>query len=115
MMGIGWKFLSPAPTALYAAAKEGFAWWWRGRSGVLSAWQDDDERGKFLSLGLGVCEVDERVRLLMDYRRLASLRGEVTVSWMGVVNEPIREALITAGYHSTWEDGGYLYEREHAR
>lgn len=112
LMSVGWKFLSPNFPALRAAAEGGTAWWWRDRAGVLSAWQDDDERGNYLTAGLNVCAGDDLADLLMDYRRFVSRRGEVVASWMGVVGDSLLPALKSAGFNCIWEDGGFLYERK---
>jgi GNAT superfamily N-acetyltransferase len=114
LMSMGWKFALPSPVTLRAAAQEGLAWWWRGRAGFLSAWKDDDERGDYLTVGLDACAKNERAEMLMDFRRLASTRGDVVASWMGVVSEALIEALQAAGFHGKWEDGGYLYGRRHS-
>lgn len=114
LMGVVWKFSMPSFTTLRAAAEEGLAWWWHGQAGIISAWKNDDERGNYLTLGLDVCAADDRVGLLMDYRRFISLRGDVVANRMGVVSEPQIRALQAAGFHNEWEDGGYLYERRHA-
>ncbi len=113
LMGVGWTFSMPSFTTLYAAAQDGLAWWWRGQTGILAAWRDDDERGDHLTVGLDVCAGDERAEMLMDYRRLVSLRGEIVASWMAVVSESLGQTLQAAGFKCMWEDGGYLYERKH--
>ena len=113
LMGLGWKFAMPSPVTLRASVQEGSAWWWRGRAGLLSAWKDDDERGDYLTVGLDACADDKRVEMLMDFRRLASLRGDAVTSWMGVVSEALIQTLQAAGFHREWDDAGYLYERRH--
>jgi GNAT superfamily N-acetyltransferase len=113
-LGLGWKFLAPNPVNLREAADEGLAWWWLGRAGFLSAWEDDDERGNSLTVGLEACAGDDRVQLLMDFRRLVSARGMVAAGWMNVVDEKMSRALEMAGYSNKWDNAGYLYERQHA-
>jgi GNAT superfamily N-acetyltransferase len=113
LMGLGWKFAMPSSFVLCASVEDGSAWWWRGRSGLLSAWRDEDERGDYLTIGLDVCPESERVEMLMDFRRLVSARGDVVASWMGMVNEPLLLSLLAAGFHREWDDAGYLYERRH--
>jgi GNAT superfamily N-acetyltransferase len=112
LLGVGWKFAAPNPVSLRAAADEGLAFWWRGRDGVLSAWEDDDERGNRLTVGLEACAGESRVDMLADFRRLASARGMVAAGWMNVVNEAVVQNLEAAGYKRAWEDAGFLYERK---
>jgi GNAT superfamily N-acetyltransferase len=114
LLGIGWKFAMPSTFTLRSIAEAGTIWWWRGRTGLLSAWKDDDERGDYLTVGLDACAEDQQVEMLMDFRRLISMRGDVVASWMGMLSEPQIRALQAAGFHDEWDDGGYLYERRHA-
>ena len=111
--GMGWKFAAPKPVSLRAAADEGLAWWWRGRAGILSAWEDDEDGAPRLTVGLEACAVTDRVELLADFRRLASARGMVIAGWMNVVNEETSRVLEQAGYACKWDNSGYLYERFH--
>ena len=111
--GMGWKFAAPKPVSLRAAADEGLAWWWRGRAGILSAWEDDEDGAPRLTVGLEACAVTDRVEMLRDFRRLASARGMVIAGWMNVVNEETSRVLEQAGYACKWDNSGYLYERFH--
>lgn len=112
LMSWGWKFMAPNPAGLRTAVESGLAWWWRGRAGILSAWEDDDERGTYLTVGFAANIDIEPTAMLVDFRRFASARGDVVARWMGVVNEPIARILNGAGYQQKWEDAGYLYERQ---
>lgn len=110
-LGLGWKFLKPNPVSLRAAADKGLAWWWRGRGGILSAWENDDDDAPRLTVGLEACADAERVELLADFRRLASARGMIVAGWMNVINGETLQVLERAGYQRKWEDAGLLYER----
>ena len=113
LMGMGWKFFAPNPVSLREAAGDGFAFWWRGRLGFLSAWEDVNERGNSLTVGLEACAGGDRVQLLTDFRRLASMRGMVAAGWMNLVDGETSRVLEQAGYARKWEDAGFLYERRH--
>ena len=110
-LGLGWKFLAPNPASLRELADEGLAWWWRGRTGFLSAWEDDEDGASRLTVGLEACAGGDRVELLADFRRLASARGMVIAGWMNVVDGEMLQGLERAGYARKWEDSGFLYER----
>ena len=112
-LGLGWKFLKPNPVSLREASEEGLAWWWRGRTGFLSAWEDDGERGNSLTVGLEACAGESRVEMLTDFRRFASARGMVAASWMNVMDGEMSRVLEQAGYVCKWDNSGYLYERIH--
>lgn len=113
-LGLGWKFATPNLASLRKAAEEGLAFWWRGRAGFLSAWENDDEQGNSLTVGLEACASGDRVNLLTDFRRLASARGMNVAGWMNVVNEETSCILDEARYARKWENSGYLYERSHS-
>jgi GNAT superfamily N-acetyltransferase len=112
LMGMGWKFAAPNPVSLRAAADEGRAWWWRGRDGILSAWENDDDGAPRLTVGLEACAGGARVELLRDFRRLASARGGVVAGWMNVLDGETSRVLEDSGYACKWKDSGYLYERQ---
>jgi len=113
LMNFGWKFVAPNADSLRAAADDGLAWWWRGRSGVLSAWKNDEDDAPSLTVGFEACAGGDHVKLLEDFRRFASARGADIAGWMNMVNETVAQDLEAAGYKRTWEDGGFLYERSH--
>jgi hypothetical protein len=93
---------------------DGLAWWWRGRAGFLTGWEDDDERGNSLKVGFAACVQSDPVDLLIDFRRLASARGAAVTGWLNAVEEATPGILERAGYLREWENAGYLYERSHS-
>jgi len=113
-LNLGWKFLLPSADGIRAAARDEYLFfWWRGRAGFVSAWDDDDERGVRFTVGMEACRGAERVELLGDLRRFASARGAALVRWMNNINAAVLLDLEAAGYRKDWEDSGYLYERNH--
>jgi len=111
-LNVGWKFAAPNADAIRAAMKdENLFFWWRGRAGIVSAWEDDEDDGNRLIVGMDACAGGERVQLLEDVRRLASARGAVIARWMNVIGEQVVRDLGAAGYRQDWEDTAYLYER----
>jgi GNAT superfamily N-acetyltransferase len=114
LLNLGWRYAAPNVDSLRAIAEEGLAWWWRGRRGLIVAWEDDDDEGRpRLIVGLEACADEDARELLTDFRRLAMLRGASAAGWTNAVRPAIIEALEYAGYHRTWEDAGFLYERRH--
>jgi GNAT superfamily N-acetyltransferase len=113
LMDMGWRFVTPNADTLRAVVETELAFWWRARAGLLSAWDDDDERGTRLTVGLAACANEDQAKLLRDFRCLAAARGAAVVRWMNVVDETVVLSLETAGYKRIWEDAGYLYERLH--
>ncbi|RJP47373.1 MAG: GNAT family N-acetyltransferase [Anaerolineaceae bacterium] len=114
-LNIGWKFAAPNAEAMRAALQdESLFFWWRGRKGIVSAWEDDEEDGNRFIVGMEACAGEDRVQLLEDVRRLASARGSVVLRWMNIMSESILRDLDTAGYRKDWDDAAYLYERRHS-
>lgn len=110
-VNIGWRFAAPGAESIRAAQKEILFYWWRGRRGLVSAWEDDEDGAARLIVGLEACAEAERVQLLEDVRRLGFARGADVVEWMNVINDRVRRDLETAQYRKEWEDTAYLYER----
>ena len=113
LMNLGWQFAAPNAESLCAAADEGLAWWWRGRRGFLLAWDSAEGDTASLTVGFEACADEDRVELLKDFRRLASVRGSAVAGWMNVVHPAVIQMLEAAGYRREWEDAAYLYERKH--
>jgi len=111
-LNIGWKFAAPNAESMRTAMKDDYLFfWWRGREGIVSAWDDDEDGATRLIVGMDACAGEGRVQLLEDIRRLASARGADVARWMNVINESVLRDLDTAGYRKDWEDTAYLYER----
>jgi hypothetical protein len=111
-LNVGWKFAAPNADSIRAALQdEALFFWWRGREGIVSAWEDDEEDGNRLIVGMEACASEGRVQLLEDIRRLASAHGVVVARWMNVINDAVLRDLAAAGYRKDWEDTAYLYER----
>ncbi len=114
LMNVDWRFVAPNADSLCACAEAGLAWWWRGRRGFLSVWENDEDDAPSLTVGLDACADGDRVELLRDFRRLASARGAEVAGWMNIVNPTVVHDLEAAGFEREWEDSGFLYERKHA-
>ncbi|MFZ5855264.1 MAG: GNAT family N-acetyltransferase [Chloroflexota bacterium] len=111
-LNVGWKFAAPNADSIRSAMKdENLFFWWRGRRGIVSAWEDDEDDASRLIVGMEACAGEERIQLLEDARRLASARGAVVARWMNVIDENVLRDLDMAGYRQDWEDTAYLYER----
>jgi len=114
-LNIGWKFAVPGAEVIRTAMQDEYLFfWWRGRQGLVSAWEDDEDGAPRLIVGLEACADGDRVQLLTDFRRLASVRGSVLSRWMNITSESVLRDLDAAGYAQNWDDSGFLYERRHS-
>jgi hypothetical protein len=89
------------------------AFWWRGGEGLLLAWDDENEDGKVLGLGLPACPLDSLPDMLLDARRIAAQQGRVGVFWIAPLEPEILSAAEAAGFIHHREHSGYLYEKRH--
>ena len=110
---VGWRSTRLDEESFRAAIAGGEVWWWSGRSGVVWAWEDVEERRAVLMSGFEACTGGERVRLLEDFRQLAAARRAEVAVWMNVVDENLRRDLDAAGYEMGEGDPLWLLERFH--
>ena len=109
----GWDALQPTEEILAFIQQQGMAFWWRGRDGLLLAWDDDNDEGKVLGLGLPACSLESLPELLLDARRLAAQQGQVGVFWIAPLSPETLSAAEAADYRHHREHSGYLYEKRH--
>lgn len=109
----GWDAIKPTEYVLDSIQQQGMAFWWRGGEGLLLAWDDENEEGKVLGLGLPACSLDSLPEMLLDVRRLAAQQGRVGVFWIAPLKPEILSAAEAAGYRQHVEHSGYLYEKHH--
>ena len=115
LLNLGWEAYQPTEDLLASIQKQGMAFWWRGREGLLLEWDDDNEDGKVLGLGLPACPLKLLPELLLDIRRLAAQQGRVGVFWIAPLNPEVLSAAEKAGFLDHHEHSGYLYEKPHPR
>ena len=115
LLNLGWEAYQPTEDLLASIQKQGMAFWWRGREGLLLEWDDDNEDGKVLGLGLPACPLKLLPELLLDIRRLTAQQGRVGVFWIAPLKSEVLSAAEKAGFLDHHEHSGYLYEKPHPR
>jgi GNAT superfamily N-acetyltransferase len=113
LIDLGWDVIQLTEEVLASVQQQDFAFWWRGREGLLLAWDDDNEEGKVLGLGLPACALDSLPDLLRDARRLAAGMGRVGVFWIAPLCKETLSAAQASGYRHHVDHSGYLYEKKH--
>lgn len=111
LVDLGWQWQEPEIEIFRASAAKSQAWWWHGRGGLLSVWVDEEEDERILSLQLAVCPAENLAELLVDYRLLGGQLGYPEVRAMLPVDTAIVQTLEQAGYHRTWENSLFIYEK----
>jgi GNAT superfamily N-acetyltransferase len=113
LFDVGWDAVHPTADILASIQQRGLAFWWRGGQGLLLAWDDDDEDGQVLGLGLPAGPLDTLSEMLLDIRRLAAKMGRVGVFWIAPFEPEILSAAETAGFSHHNDHTGYLFEKRH--
>jgi len=114
LMDSGWRFSAPARDALGRSAAHSHLHWWRGRQGLLSNFEDEQDGEPFLAIGFAaIAQLSSLSNLLRDASSLALLQGYTGVCWLAPAQEPVQTALRNAGYTTEWEHTGFLYARPH--
>jgi len=116
LIDLGWRFVTPNPVTFRERVQKKLAWWWRGRAGLLLAWEDEGETPEdeqLLAIGLPACQIDTLSELLLDVRRLISQTEYARVFWIAPLRDELTVILKEAGYEQDWEHAGYVYEKQH--
>lgn len=111
LVDLGWQWQEPAFEILRESAAKCQAWWWHDRGGLLSVWVDEEEDERTLSLQLAACPAEDLTALLADFRLLGGQLGYPEVRAMLPVDTAIVHILEQAGYHRTWENSLFIYEK----
>lgn len=111
---LGWEWLPLRRANLEEMVREERAWWWRGRQGVLAAFEDvEGGQAPAQMLHFAAGRLAALAELLVDFRRQAAAQGWSHVGWMASLNPKLVEGLLAAGFHRDWDASMYLYEKKH--
>jgi len=113
VLDLGWDALRPTEELLASIQQDRMAFWWRDGEGLLLEWDDDNEEGAVLGLGLPACSLELLPEMLLDVRRVAAQQGRVGVFWIAPLKTEILSAAEAAGFLHHREHSGYLYEKRH--
>ncbi len=116
LIDLGWRFVTPNPDTFQELVRQKLAWWWRGREGLLLAWEDEGESPgdeQLLAIGLPACQMDALPEFLLDIRRLVAQLGYDNVYWIAPLRDELMEILNETGFERKWENAGYMYEKQH--
>lgn len=110
---IGWDTMQLTEVIFASIQRQKNAYWWRAHKGLLLVWDDDNDEGDVLGVGLPACAPEDFHDLLYDIRRLAKQQGDVGVFWIAPLTGDILSAAETAGYIPHKNHDVYLYEKRH--
>jgi acetyltransferase (GNAT) family protein len=115
MADVGWRFATPTDTLFRNFLRRGdaSAYWWRDRKGLLLAWEDEWDEGRFLLVSLAACPIGDLTALLLDLRGLAAGRRLQFVGWNATLQPQMEGVLAEAGFRREDDGSGYIFEKRH--
>ncbi|MEW5869655.1 MAG: GNAT family N-acetyltransferase [Chloroflexota bacterium] len=114
LIDMEWVHVPPRPVYLEGIARQGQAWWWHGRQGLLAYFEDEDDDGNLaLAIQFVACQVQQLGDCLSDSLRLAASLGYARASWMAPLHPEMLEYLEQAGFVRSWDRALGVYALEH--
>lgn len=110
LINLGWVFGDPQLKHLEEAVGKHHAWWWNGRQGFLSVWEDDESEKPEPGVQLLACSEQDICELLLDYRRLMGKIGYESAGWVAPNQPEVIACLEKAGFQRTWDVSLYIFE-----
>jgi hypothetical protein len=115
LVDVGWRFGTPTNELFgkFLRREEAQAYWWGDRKGLLLAWEDEWDEGRFLLVSLVACSLRDVPALLMDLRGLGAARGVHAVGWNAELQPEMTAALVGAGFSREDDHSAYIFARQH--
>jgi GNAT superfamily N-acetyltransferase len=113
LLDYGWRWGEPCAESLEKLIRQGQAWWWRGRQGLVTYWDDAEENKKFPVIHLIACSLETMPECLLDFRRFAGFRGYDHVEWHAPRKEELQSLLEKAGFGLSWDEVLFLFEKKY--
>ncbi|MBN2548422.1 MAG: GNAT family N-acetyltransferase [Anaerolineales bacterium] len=114
MLELGWRMAPPREVYLADTIQAGRAWWWRGREGLLSTWDDEDEEGPPIPyIQCIACSPNQLAECLLDFRRLAGSLERKQAGWMAPLHPELLPILSQTGFKRDWDEAMFLYVKRH--
>jgi ribosomal protein S18 acetylase RimI-like enzyme len=110
LINLGWVYTDPQIRHLQDTIKDEHAWWWRGNSGFIAIWEDEDDGERVPGIQLLACPIDKLGELLLDYRRLMDKLGYQSAGWTAPNHPEVISGLQQAGFERSWDISLYVYE-----
>jgi hypothetical protein len=110
LINLGWVYADLQCKHIQEVIGEGHAWWWRGRTGFLAIWEDQEDDDNEPGIQLVGCPVDNLWELLVDYRRLIGKMGYTSAGWVAPNQPDVITCLEKAGFTRSWDNSLYVYE-----
>jgi len=110
LINLGWVYAELQLKHIQEAIREGHAWWWRGGSGFISIWEDEEEDDRAPGIKLVGCSLSDLPELLTDYRLLMGDIGYKSAGWVAPNQSEVLSGLEKAGFERSWDVSLFIYE-----
>ena len=110
LINLDWVYANPQLNHIEEAVGSSHAWWWRGRAGFLSIWEDDEGEAREPGIELLACQVGDLPDMLTDYRRLMGMVGYDSAGWVAPNQPEVIGFLEGAGFSRSWDVSLYIFE-----
>lgn len=87
--------------------------WWKGRQGLFSVWEDEENGRRRLGIGVLACAIEDMPALLMDIRRFAAREKYDEMFQIAFDLPQIIHQLKMAGFTKRWENNAFIFEKRH--
>lgn len=114
----GWRICTLTEQVIKDYSNEGANYvhtfyWWRGKLGLFSAWEDEEEDRRRLGIGVLACTMEDMPALLTDIRRFAAREKFDEVFQVAFDLPQIVHQLEAAGFTKRWEHNAFIFEKQH--
>ena len=110
LINLGWVYANPQIKHIEDTVSSSHAWWWRGRAGFLSIWEDDEEDTREPGIELLACQLSDLPEVLADYRRLMGMVGYDSAGWVAPNQPQVIGCLEGSGFVRNWDVSLYIFE-----
>ncbi len=110
MVKLGWVYGDLKLKDIQESIDKGRAWWWRGRSGLLTIFEDEEDGELSPWIQLLACPLSSLEDMLADYRRLMSASGYKYAYWMAPNHAEVISTAEKTGFAQSWDISFYIYE-----
>lgn len=112
LIDLGYRWLTPVPSLISDAIKQGNAWWWHKNQGLLLTigWWEDNQQ-PIHRISLIACQLKDLPRMLNDTRCLAGALGYDQIGWVASLHSELQPTLHACGFNRDWEDAVFVYEK----
>ena len=88
-------------------------YWWKGKQGLFSVWDDEEDDTRTLVIGVLACALEDIPSLLMDIRRLAAQKKCDELFQIIFDLPQIVSQTEAGGFTKHWEHSAFIFEKRH--